>query len=290
MLFPFGCGILPFADAGLVYRYYPSFPSWRGGFDSRTLLHAENPESPCQSGSFGVFFISGAVKGTGMSGGGGRRAGADPDGTGQDGGALQPVKTTDMEGIAMALPAEKTHFTYSDYLEWDGPERFELIEGVPYLMASPSDVHQEIVVELSRQLANFLFGKKCRLFTAPFDVRLFERNGESPDDVDTIVQPDLLVVCDSTKIDRKGVHGAPDLVIEVLSPGTARHDRLIKLNQYQAAGVREYWLVSPEEQTVQVSLLDGGILRPTEVYNRDGIAKVITLDGCFIELEKVFRA
>lgn len=225
-----------------------------------------------------------------MSGSGGRRAGADPDGTGQDGAALQPVKTTDMEGIAMALPAEKTHFTYSDYLEWNGPERFELIEGVPYLMASPSDVHQEIVVELSRQLANFLFGKKCRLFTAPFDVRLFERNGESPDDVDTIVQPDLLVVCDSTKIDRKGVHGAPDLVIEVLSPGTARHDRLVKLNQYQAAGVREYWLVSPEEQTVQVSLLDGGILRPTEVYNRDGIAKVITLDGCFIELEKVFRA
>lgn len=189
----------------------------------------------------------------------------------------------------MALPAEKKHYTYADYLEWDEPGRYELVNGVPVALASPSDTHQEIVAELTRQLGNFLEGKKCRVYPAPFDVRLFEKDEDSPDDVDSVFQPDLMVVCDKSKVDRRGVHGAPDLVIEVLSPSTARHDRLVKLNQYQLAGVREYWIVSPEEQTAQVFLLDDNTLRPHEVYMRGDIGKVNVLEGCFIELEKVFR-
>ena len=189
----------------------------------------------------------------------------------------------------MAIPAEKAQYTFADYLTWDENERIELIDGAPVALASPSDVHQEIVVELSRQLANFLEGKPCRVYTAPFDVRLFERDGETPEEVNTVVQPDLSVVCDRQKVDRRGIHGAPDLIIEVLSPSTARHDRLIKLNQYQKAGVKEYWLVSPEEKTVQVSMLESGILRPKEVYGSGDVAKVNTLEGCFIELTKVFR-
>ena len=189
----------------------------------------------------------------------------------------------------MAIPAEKTHFTYADYLTWDESERVELIDGVPVALASPSDVHQEIVVELTRQLANFLEGKKCRVYPAPFDVRLFERDEDTPNDVDNVLQPDLMVVCDRSKVDRRGVHGAPDLIIEVLSPSTARHDRLVKLNQYQRAGVREYWIVSPEERTAQVFLYEEGTLRPYEVYSQTDIAKVNILEGCFIELEKVFR-
>ena len=189
----------------------------------------------------------------------------------------------------MALPVEKERFTYADYLAWDGSERFELVDGAPVALASPSEKHQIIVAELTRQLGNFLEGKKCRVYPAPFDVRLFEGNEDTPDNVDTVFQPDLMVVCDRSKVDSKGVHGAPDLVIEVISPSTARHDRLVKMNKYQQAGVREYWIVSPEETTAQVFLLDGAVLRPYEVYTQRDIAKVNVLDGCFIELEKVFR-
>ena len=189
----------------------------------------------------------------------------------------------------MALPAEKDRYTFADYLTWDESVRYELVDGVPVALASPSDVHQAIVAELTRQLGNFLEGKKCRLYPAPFDVRLFERDEDTPDDVDTVFQPDLMVVCDRSKVDKRGIHGAPDLIIEVVSPSTARHDRLVKMNHYQRAGVREYWIVSPEERTAQVFLLNGSTLRPHEVYTQGDIGKVNVLDGCFIELEKVFR-
>lgn len=92
-------------------------------------------------------------------------------------------------------------------------------------------------------MANFLDGKQCRVYPAPFGVRLFEQNGERPEDVDTMVEPDISVVCDRGKIDKYGCKGAPDLIIEVLSPSTRRHDRLVKLNLYQRAGVQEYWMV-----------------------------------------------
>ena len=104
-----------------------------------------------------------------------------------------------------------------------------------------------------------------------------------------MVQPDISVVCDRSKIDKHGCKGAPDMVVEILSPSTRRHDRLVKLNLYQRAGVREYWIVDPDTQSVQVFLPDnGGSLRLHEDYGKDDIAKVHVLDGCFIELGKVF--
>ena len=96
------------------------------------------------------------------------------------------------------------------------------------------------------------------------------------------------MVCDRSKIDRHGCKGAPDLIIEILSPSTRRHDRIVKLDLYQRAGVREYWIVNPDEQSVQVFLLDGGILQIHEVYGPEDIAKVNVLEGCFMELSKVF--
>ena len=123
------------------------------------------------------------------------------------------------------------------------------------MMAPPTRIHQEILMELSRQLANFLEGKKCKVYPAPFAVRLFEKSGDTPEDVDTMVEPDISVVCDHGKLDSHGCKGAPDLVVEVLSPSTQRHDRLVKLDLYQRAGVREYWIISPEERTAQVFLL-----------------------------------
>lgn len=190
----------------------------------------------------------------------------------------------------MALPAEKARYTFADVLAWEENDRIEIINGEAVMMAPPSRVHQEISGEIFRQLANYLEGKKCRVYAAPFAVRLFERDGEAPEDVDTMVEPDLSVVCDSDKLDKHGCKGAPDMVIEILSPSTRRHDRLVKLGLYQRAGVREYWIVNPDEQTVQVFTQDdGGSLRLTEEYERGSVAKVNALEGCFIELGKVFH-
>ena len=187
------------------------------------------------------------------------------------------------------MPAEKARYTFADCLIWEENERIEIINGEAVMMAPPSRTHQEISGALFAQLYNFLEGKKCRVYAAPFVVRLFERDGEAPEDVDTMVEPDLSVVCDSDKLDNHGCKGAPDLVVEILSPSTRRHDRLVKLDLYQRAGVREYWIVDPENKAVQVSLQDGsGSLRLHEDYGREDVAKVNVLNGCFVELGKVF--
>lgn len=143
-------------------------------------------------------------------------------------------------------------------------------------------------MEISRQLANFLVGKQCKVYPAPFGVRLFEQEGDRPEDVDTVVEPDISVVCDRGKIDKYGCKGAPDLIIEILSPSTRRHDRLLKLNLYQLAGVREYWIVNPENKAVQVFIQDDGVLKIQEDYGREDMAEVNVLNGCFIELNKAF--
>lgn len=156
------------------------------------------------------------------------------------------------------------------------------------MMAPPSRIHQEISGALFAQLYNFLEGKKCRVYAAPFAVRLFERDGETPENVDTMVEPDLSVVCDNNKLDNHGCKGAPDLVVEILSPSSLRHDRFVKLGLYQRAGVREYWVVDPEYKSVQVFTQDGDFLRISEEYGRRDVARVNVLEGCFIDLGKVF--
>ena len=189
----------------------------------------------------------------------------------------------------MALPAEKTRYTFADVLSWDEDERIEIIDGEAFMMATPSRIHQEISGELFRQLANFLEGKQCRVYPAPFGVRQFARDGDGPEDVDTLVEPDITVVCDPSKLDDIGCKGAPDLVMEILSPSTIRHDRLVKLNLYDQAGVLEYWIVDPQNRAVQVFRRDGGAaLRICEEYGHTQVAKVSVLDGCFLELSKVF--
>lgn len=188
----------------------------------------------------------------------------------------------------MPLPVEKDYYTFADCLEDTSEKRYEIIDGKPILMAPPSSDHQRISVALTSQLYNYLEGKKCEVFSAPFGVRPFERDGDKPEDVTTLLQPDISVVCDRSKIDKHGCKGAPDMVIEILSPSTRRHDRLVKLNLYQKAGVREYWIVSPEEQTVQVFLLENGMLTLHELYEKNDFARVNVLDNCGIDLSRVF--
>ena len=189
----------------------------------------------------------------------------------------------------MALPAEKIHYTFADYLSWDEDERIELLAGVPFMMSSPLRIHQEIAGAIFVQLYRFLEGKKCRVYQAPFSVRLFEEKKDVPEDVQTVVEPDISVICDENKLDQYGCQGAPDFVIEVLSSSTRRHDRITKYNLYQQAGVREYWIIDPDSRAVDVFLLENGMFRPYEAYGQKDIAKVNTLEGCLIELEKVDR-
>ena len=189
----------------------------------------------------------------------------------------------------MPLSAKRERFTFADCLTWDEDERIEIINGEAFMMATPSRIHQEICFEIGRQLGNYLEGKQCKVYPAPFGVRLFERDGDSPENVDTVVEPDISVVCDRRKLDEHGCVGAPDLIVEVLAPSTQRHDQLVKLNLYQRAGVREYWIVDPENRTVRAMVLaDDGLLHVHEVYRQEDVAKVNVLEGCFIELSKVF--
>lgn len=157
------------------------------------------------------------------------------------------------------------------------------------MMAPPMRIHQDVSNALETQIQDFLKDKPCKMYHAPFGVRLFEQDGDSPEEVDTVVEPDILVVCDLSKLDKYGCKGAPDFIIEILSPSTARHDRFVKLNLYQRAKVREYWIVDPLNNTVDVCLPDeNGRLVVSAIYTRNDIAKVNILPGCTIDLSKVF--
>ncbi len=188
----------------------------------------------------------------------------------------------------MAPLPKQQRYTYADLLEWDDNVRYELYSGIPMALASPSDAHQLISGELFSQLHAYLKGKKCRAYYAPLDVRLFEEDSDHPEDVDTVVQPDLMVVCDQSKVDRHGVHGAPDLVIEIVSDSSRRLDRLTKLNLYQRAGVREYWIVDPDACVVSVYTLKDGVYHTAAAYGADSSVKVGILDNCTIDLSTVF--
>ena len=187
----------------------------------------------------------------------------------------------------MPQPQEK-QYSYADLLEWNENIRYELYDGLPVALASPSSAHQMISGELFSQFYTFLKGKECRVFSAPLDVRLFEKKGDSLDSVSTVVQPDLMVVCDKSKIDRYGISGAPDLIVEIASDSTRRIDRLTKFNLYQRAGVREYWIVDPVNRTAAVYTLEEGAYHGAETYGPDAVVPVGVLEDCRIDLSDVF--
>ena len=151
-------------------------------------------------------------------------------------------------------------YSYADYLVWKIKERVELLKGKILEMSAPSPIHQEISGNLQGALFVFLKNSKCKLYTAPFDVR-FSQKGESQ--VYTVVQPDLCVVCDFEKIDSKGCVGAPELVVEILSPGNSKKEMKSKFALYQEEGVREYWVVDPERELVFVYVAENKKFKPT---------------------------
>lgn len=188
----------------------------------------------------------------------------------------------------MAIPAENPRYTFADVLTWEETERAEIIDGEAVMMAPPTSVHQEISGEIFGHLYNYLRGKKCKVYAAPFAVRLFEKDGDSPEDVATVVEPDISVVCDLGKIDKHGCKGAPDMVVEILSPSTQRHDRFTKFRLYQRAGVREYWIVDPDSGIAQSFVLEDGRYSVKEFGAAGDKMKVNVLEDCVIDLSEVF--
>jgi len=145
-------------------------------------------------------------------------------------------------------------YRYADYLLWKFQERVELLKGKIFKMAAPSPTHQEISGLLFVTLFAYFKDKKCKVYHAPFDVRLPRKN-EKDEEILTVLQPDLCVICNPEKIDSRGCLGAPDLVVEILSPGNSQKELDNKFRIYEEAGVAEYWIVDPEHEAVGVNVL-----------------------------------
>lgn len=179
-------------------------------------------------------------------------------------------------------------YTYADYVGWEFPEQLELIRGKLWLSPAPRRMHQEISGEIFGSIRNFLKGKKCRAYAAPFDVRLVKGGPLRDAQIRTVVQPDICVVCDPAKLDEQGCIGAPDFVVEIISPGSVGHDTRAKFALYEENGVLEYWLVAPGEKSVTVFVLDKDRYEQTGEYFAPGPIPVHTLPGLTLEWEEVF--
>jgi Uma2 family endonuclease len=182
---------------------------------------------------------------------------------------------------------DANRYTYGDYCGWTDGTRWELIDGFAYAMApAPTRAHQVVVGELFTQINVQLRGRQCRPFVAPFDVRL-PRANEADDSIDTVVQPDISVVCDPAKLDERGCRGAPDWVIEVLSPATAEHDHRVKRALYERVGVLEYWLIHPTDRLVHAYHAEQSAYGKPEVFDFSGSIPARAVSGILIDLALV---
>lgn len=176
--------------------------------------------------------------------------------------------------------------TYAEYLTWPDESRFEIIEGIPFMQAAPSRQHQRIVTLFVGELYIFLKEKSCEVYTAPFDVRL---SGANDDEEYQVVQPDISVVCDEKKLDDKGCKGAPDLIVEVLSPSTWQKDRIEKLNQYQKHGVSEYLLIYPNEKILEQYILnENGIYGTPTIFKEEEEFRSSTFSNFVLAMNDLF--
>ncbi len=189
----------------------------------------------------------------------------------------------------MPLPQEEGNYSYADYLTWPEDERWEIIDGIAYMQAAPSPIHQEISGGLFAQFHHYLSGNPCKVYHAPFCVRLIKDDEKKNEDINKVVEPDITIVCDKAKIDGKGCNGAPDLIVEIISPSSVKMDRFIKFNKYEKAGVKEYWIVEPEGKLVSVFVLlgDQRYGRP-EIYTEDDKIKVSIFPDLIVDLKPVF--
>jgi Uma2 family endonuclease len=179
-------------------------------------------------------------------------------------------------------------YTYADYLTWTEGERWEIIDGVPYMQSAPTWQHQAISSELMLQFGEYLRNNPCRIFSSPFDLRIPESN-EEDEETTFVCQPDLLVICDKDGLKGTGYYGTPTLIIEISSPSTARKDKLLKFNKFEKAGVKEYWIIEPDGNFVSVfTLQDNKRYGRPDVYSDEDKINVNTFPDLIIDLNLVF--
>jgi Uma2 family endonuclease len=185
---------------------------------------------------------------------------------------------------------ESMTYSYAHYLNWLFDERVELIKGKIFKMSpAPSRIHQEISFSISLAIGSFLKNKPCKVYAAPFDVR-FPKSSKADQDVFTVLQPDICVVCDLNKLDDRGCIGAPDLVVEILSPGNNKKELLYKYQVYQEFGVKEYWVVSQGDQSILIYTLDSeGKFRPSKIFTQGEEIISTVLPGFVLKLDDVFE-
>ena len=185
-----------------------------------------------------------------------------------------------------------TKYSYADYLTWEFNERVELIKGWIYKMSpAPKRKHQRVSLKLTLQLVNFLDTCGCQVYEAPFDVRL-KKNKGSDSEVNTVVQPDISVFCDLSKLDDRGAIDAPDLVVEITSDSTMKKDYNEKFNIYEENGVREYWIVNPDSHSIEIFKLENNKFDSVGVFNiHDGATEVssVIFPDLKVNLVEIFK-
>jgi Uma2 family endonuclease len=179
------------------------------------------------------------------------------------------------------------NYSYADYLKWTMDEMVEIIKGRVYKLSAPKRVHQTISIRISSKIFNLLEGQKCKVYSAPFDVRLPVKSRKN-EDIFTVVQPDICVICDPTKLDDAGCIGAPDLIIEILSKGNNKKELQNKYEVYEESGVKEYWVIEPESQTMLVYTLVNGKYQPSKLLTLGDEIITPILPGFVLNLDEVF--
>jgi Uma2 family endonuclease len=182
-------------------------------------------------------------------------------------------------------------YTFADYLTWLDDKRRELYNGFVKMMTpAPSTKHQIILNEINGQLWQQLKRTKCKVFPAPFDVRFPAKDGNCNDDkIFTVVQPDITIVCDDSKLDSRGCIGSPDFIVEIISISSAKNDVEEKFRLYEENGVREYWIIHPNDATATIFILENGKYQLKGIYARQNIIKPFIFAGKIsIDLEQVF--
>ncbi|MFF5380518.1 Uma2 family endonuclease [Pedobacter suwonensis] len=196
---------------------------------------------------------------------------------------LPPVKTLNEIDFSAT-------YSYADYMRFEFEERLEIIKGYIFEMSpAPSRMHQKISGRIFNPIYNALNGHRCEVYSAPFDVRLAKK-AQADREVFTVVQPDIVVICDPTKLDERGCIGAPDIVVEILLPGNNKKELINKYEVYEEAGVKEYWIVSPSHKTFFRYILDeNGKFQPTKMLTEGEEVNTSIMPGFKLILDEVFK-
>jgi Uma2 family endonuclease len=188
-------------------------------------------------------------------------------------------------------PDANLTYNYADYMKWKFEERLELFKGRIFKMGAPNTIHQTVLLNLSSEFRSYLKGKTCRVFIAPYDVRLPSKGCKKDEEITTVVQPDICIVCEPSKVDERGVCGAPDLVVEILSPGNSKKEIRDKYELYEEAGVKEYWVINPTEQNIFVFFLEQeGKFSSPKVYTGGDKLNARAVPGLSINVNEIFTS